>query len=534
MKARNMLYAAVLALLALPFAAQAADEAGTVLVAFGDVKAVNAAGEERALARRAAVYGGDTLVTGARGSAQVRFTDGSIMALKANTKFRIDQYSYQGNAESDSSIYSLIVGGFRTLSGAIGKTNKSAYQVKTPVATIGIRGTFWEGNYDEQNGLGLGVWDGGITACNNAGCADFGQGADHNFGTVGSEDEEPEGQDEPPPGIGGDGGNGGDGDGDGDAGPGDPFGEGEGDTGQDNLLQNLFDQTLGGEPVDGPAYDTSEWRFQGGYFVGLADGAPVYLTGQGDAGKLVIDEMYGSVQVNDLAAWQFYSPEGMEGAEGGVLVRYSDPQNCDCFVSGTMLNLDKNAVVIWGDWFSYSHEGVIDPLNNDKPADVTGSGQFIMGDVSPLAVVQDMKGTVSFGDMAVLSGQDSTGASHYSGYSSGYFDVNFNTGAVDAQLYLSDMINTWDLRMNGQVVGSGIDLTLKKSSSYLNDGLFGGPVGVTGNVGATFVGTKTVQGVMGGYSLRTTERGGEGNDFVFAHGVFAFSAGVQGGEVVGN
>jgi hypothetical protein len=527
MKARNMLFAAVLALLAMPFAAQAADEAGTVLVAFGDVKAVDAAGKERALARRAAVYGGDTLVTGARGSAQVRFTDGSIMALKANTKFRIDEYRYQGNAESDSSIYSLIVGGFRTLSGAIGKTNKSAYQVKTPVATIGIRGTFWEGNYDEQNGLGLGVWDGGITACNNAGCADFGQGANHNFGTVTSEDEEPEGQDEPPPGIGGEGGNGGGDDG-GEGGPNDPLAEGDGGTGQDNLLQNLFDQTLQGEPVAEPMYDTSDWRFQGGYFVGLADDAPVFLSGQGDA-NVVVEAQSSYAYVDDLASWQFYSPEGMDGAEGGVLVRYSDPQ-CDCSVSGTLLNFDKNAVVIWGDWYSYTHEGVIDPLNNDKPADVTGSGQFIMGDVSPLAVVQDMRGTVLFSTMAVLEGNDSTGAYHYSGYSSGYFDVNFNTGAVDAQLYLSDMTNTWDLRMNGQVVGSGIDLTLKGSSSYMNDGLFGSPVGVTGNVGATFVGTKTVQGVMGGYNVRTTANDPVSGSPVVAHGVFAFSA--AGGEVV--
>lgn len=529
MKARNMLFAAVLALLAMPFAAQAADEAGTVLVAFGDVKAVDAAGKERALARRAAVYGGDTLVTGARGSAQVRFTDGSIMALKANTKFRIDEYRYQGNAESDSSIYSLIVGGFRTLSGAIGKTNKSAYQVKTPVATIGIRGTFWEGNYDEQNGLGLGVWDGGITACNNAGCADFGQGANHNFGTVTSEDEEPEGQDEPPPGIGGEGGNGGGDDG-GEGGPNDPLAEGDGGTGQDNLLQNLFDQTLQGEPVAEPMYDTSDWRFQGGYFVGLADGAPVFLSGQSDA-NVVVEAQSSYAWVEDVASWQFYSPEGMDGAEGGVLVRYSDPENCDCMIEGALLNFDKNAVVIWGDWYSYTHEGVIDPLNNDKPADVTGSGQFIMGDVSPLAVVEAMKGTVSFNNLVVLSGQDSAGGSPYSGYSNGYFDVNFNTGAVDAQLNLSDMVNTWDLRMSGQVVGSGIDLTLKGNSRYLNDSLFGGsPVGVTGNVGATFVGTKTVQGVMGGYNVRTTERAGEGNDFVFAHGVFAFSA--AGGEVV--
>ena len=36
-------------------------------------------------------------------------------------------------------------GGLRTITGAIGKRNRNAYRVKTPVATIGIRGTEWTG-----------------------------------------------------------------------------------------------------------------------------------------------------------------------------------------------------------------------------------------------------------------------------------------------------------------------------------------------------------------------------------------------------
>ena len=38
-------------------------------------------------------------------------------------------------------LFNFIRGGMRTVSGAIGKVNRSNYSVKTPVATIGIRGT---------------------------------------------------------------------------------------------------------------------------------------------------------------------------------------------------------------------------------------------------------------------------------------------------------------------------------------------------------------------------------------------------------
>lgn len=48
-----------------------------------------------------------------------------------------------GTAGSDSSraFFRLVKGGFRTVSGLIGKVNQDDYRVSTPVATIGIRGT---------------------------------------------------------------------------------------------------------------------------------------------------------------------------------------------------------------------------------------------------------------------------------------------------------------------------------------------------------------------------------------------------------
>ena len=44
-------------------------------------------------------------------------------------------------AGASHAFFSLLKGGFRTVSGLIGKINHEDYSVATPVATIGIRGT---------------------------------------------------------------------------------------------------------------------------------------------------------------------------------------------------------------------------------------------------------------------------------------------------------------------------------------------------------------------------------------------------------
>jgi hypothetical protein len=46
-----------------------------------------------------------------------------------------------GTGGVSRAFFSLVKGGFRAISGAIGKVNHGEYQISTPVATIGIRGT---------------------------------------------------------------------------------------------------------------------------------------------------------------------------------------------------------------------------------------------------------------------------------------------------------------------------------------------------------------------------------------------------------
>jgi len=117
---------------------------GRVVWVKGELKAIMVNQEERILKKTSLIYEKDTLKTDASSQAQIVFTDNSLMTFREGTTFVIDQYSYQPNSQKKSVgkyIMNLIEGGFRTITGAIAKSNPDDYQVNTPVATIGVRGT---------------------------------------------------------------------------------------------------------------------------------------------------------------------------------------------------------------------------------------------------------------------------------------------------------------------------------------------------------------------------------------------------------
>jgi len=68
--------------------------------------------------------------------------DGGFIAVRPNTDMGFDTYRYSGKEDgTENAIVSLLQGGFRTITGVIGRTNKQNYLIKTETATIGIRGT---------------------------------------------------------------------------------------------------------------------------------------------------------------------------------------------------------------------------------------------------------------------------------------------------------------------------------------------------------------------------------------------------------
>lgn len=190
MKTQGFVYLLTTALMASFPADVFAAEAGSVIFARGEVTA------ERQppvpLAKGDDVLDDDTVATGDAARAQLLLLDGAKIAIRPNSRLRIDEFVYQGapvteagaavvSTTGDRSVSTLIKGGFRTITGAIGKEEREAYEVRTPVGVLGIRGTEysavfcnsdcdWVPGFNPANpiedGLYLGVTEGSIVFSN--------------------------------------------------------------------------------------------------------------------------------------------------------------------------------------------------------------------------------------------------------------------------------------------------------------------------------------------------------------------------------
>jgi hypothetical protein len=96
---------------------------------------------------------GDTITTGGDGELQMLTEDHGLVAVRSNTKMKVEAYRANGNAE-DKSIISLFSGTFRSITGWIGIFNRNNYQIKTPTAVIAVRGTDHEPFHIPEPGPG--------------------------------------------------------------------------------------------------------------------------------------------------------------------------------------------------------------------------------------------------------------------------------------------------------------------------------------------------------------------------------------------
>lgn len=171
------LFAAVLLAVSASMAT-AAPPAGKIGMLVGQATATDAGGVVRALSRGSEFYAGEILSTGANSYLNLEFSDGGLVLLRPNSRFQIEEYAFAAEpgpkpvesaaaaaetpppvqaspappvsapafsgkvaSSSSKSYFKLLRGGFRAVSGLIGKANPDQYRVRTPVATIGVRGT---------------------------------------------------------------------------------------------------------------------------------------------------------------------------------------------------------------------------------------------------------------------------------------------------------------------------------------------------------------------------------------------------------
>jgi len=168
----------------------AAEVVGKILASEGSVRAKSEA-EERTLSKDSDVYLLETIIVGAASRAQILFSDGALMNLIPNTEFRVNTYRYKVAAQADQASSELLKGGLRLLSGSIAKKNPNEFDIKTPSATIGLRGTVVELALDGAR-LFVGVDFGRALVSNSAGSKMVGVGEKTQYLVVPGENIPPE------------------------------------------------------------------------------------------------------------------------------------------------------------------------------------------------------------------------------------------------------------------------------------------------------------------------------------------------------
>ncbi len=137
MKFFNLLLASLLVMILAQ--SQASAGAGTVLLAKGVVNARGANDTGRVLSKGASVEEGDIITTASKSFAVIRMMDNSKLTLKPGTTIAIGKFTLEEGKEEGC--INLVKGGLRTVTGLIGKRKPNSFQVDTPIASIGIRGT---------------------------------------------------------------------------------------------------------------------------------------------------------------------------------------------------------------------------------------------------------------------------------------------------------------------------------------------------------------------------------------------------------
>lgn len=158
------------------------ESAGKIIMALGEVAVVRGT-QSIAGKRGVEVLAGDSISTGSASNAQIRMNDGAVMALRPNTEFKVDEFTFSGQVDGREKVtLSLVKGGVRAVTGAIGRGNRDNLKVNAVVATVGIRGTGFNIVFCDaacraaapsaSEGLYAGVFEGKIAVANSAGSTD--------------------------------------------------------------------------------------------------------------------------------------------------------------------------------------------------------------------------------------------------------------------------------------------------------------------------------------------------------------------------
>jgi hypothetical protein len=115
----------------------------------------------------------DRVITTGDGSAYIHFIDDTVLTVGANSEVVLDKFVFDGG-KARSAVIEITRGTLRFVTGT---SDHGAYQLKTPVATIGVRGTTIDVGYENDRMIYNTVEGLGIVCHSSAGCQEVRAGA---------------------------------------------------------------------------------------------------------------------------------------------------------------------------------------------------------------------------------------------------------------------------------------------------------------------------------------------------------------------
>lgn len=124
--------------------------AGTIELVEGLARVEGRDRRVRTPAAGQAVVEGDTISTLSDSEVHLQMADGALFMVRERTRVTITEYVADGGS-GDKSLMDLAEGALRAITGWIGAYNRSNYRVRTPLVTIGVRGTDHEPAHLPEN-----------------------------------------------------------------------------------------------------------------------------------------------------------------------------------------------------------------------------------------------------------------------------------------------------------------------------------------------------------------------------------------------
>lgn len=135
-------------------------QAGVAAAVRGDVTLVAAIAPQpervvgQALGSGDRIFLGDSIETGPESGMQIMLLDETIFTIGPSAGMVIDEFVYDPATSTGQVTASIVKGAFRFVSGRVAKETPQNMSVKTPLGTIGIRGTSAAGRVDPPDASG--------------------------------------------------------------------------------------------------------------------------------------------------------------------------------------------------------------------------------------------------------------------------------------------------------------------------------------------------------------------------------------------